>query len=1761
MRNVRRSLATVAIFAAIVLAPSVAMATHFRGGNIFAEVAPNGTVTVTMETLWRKHTHGHDGFPFDAVYGISIQNNNGAALRSYSVPSSNYYSTVYRDTSNDSFDFRRQVFSFNLSNMGLSPNTPYLLYYSSAARIGGLANAPESSFSLTARIIWDTSQTTQTPRLSSNILTTVFKRTDGGIPPDYTQNMNAVDPDGPLSYSFLVGASSPNYGPYYQIGAQGSQGYSPTQNTGTNGSTAKISPSPFTDSTYQISIDQTGQVTVPGKTIRYLQDINPREADPNYPSPKGDYVFKVRVRDSKGYFSERDVLLNVEKSANQPPDAPVVAGNPTVEVGEPLNLSVSAGDANGGNTVTLIASGVPSFLSFSQTSGNPATGTITGTPTSPSQVGIYTIQVNARDNGNPQFTSSTTITVTVTGVNDPPALTFIPNQAIATDPLTGALLLNAGTVLEITVTATDPNPNDTLTLSAFFGQQGNMPAGASFTQTGPKTGIFEWVPTPSQEGVWGPGGSAGPPLSVRVDDDGVPTLSSAQNITISIGPSANVSPHLDPYKRNTTVDLAQPVLVTAGETVTFDLVGSDANPADSLVIGTSGQTPLPSGATLAQVSGGYPNPVKYVFAWTPGLGDVGSYNVAFFVRDDGAPSIDEFRSVDFVISAPAAAPEILSVAPNQGTDAGGTLVTVKGTGFGGTTGVRFAGAPVAFTEVDDNTVTFITPPGSLGALMDITITSSAGSDTKFAAFQYVGNPDTDGDGIPDCVEGSSDQDGDGTPNLLDPDSDGDGIPDAAEAAPLTGTVSETCDGKTTVLADTDGDLMPDYLDLDSDGDGQSDADEGQSDLDQDGAPNYRDLDADGDGAGEASDNCPMSPNPAQEDADGDGVGDVCDDDADNDGLPDEQEALLGTDPLNPDTDGDGLSDYDEVAIHFCDPLDPDTDGGSASDGDEVAAGTDPNDPSDDDLCPADPAKNAPGACGCGVADTDFDGDGIADCNDNDDDNDGVPDTEDTDSGNPFACGDLDADTCDDCVGGTFDLSSDGLDFDGDGLCDSGDADDDNDDVLDIDDSDIHNPYACGDVDGDTCDDCVGGISDLWADGLDFDGDGACDAGDADDDNDNVLDIDDSDTHNPFVCGDLDADTCEDCLGGSFDAWADGLDFDGDGACDAGDPDDDNDGALDGNDSNDNDPFTCSDLDGDTCDDCASGSFGTGADGFDFDGDGACDAGDADDDNDGALDGNDSNDNDPFTCSDLDGDTCDDCASGSFGTGADGFDFDGDGLCDAGDADDDNDGALDGNDSNDNDPFTCSHTDGDACDDCASGTFDPGNDGYDLNGDGLCDAALVPACGDGLCDVSEGCSTCPGDCGACTGPCGNGVCETGEDCLSCGADCGACAPSCGDGTCGLDEDCVSCPLDCLACPAVCGDGTCDATENCSTCADDCGVCAPGCGNDKCDADESCDTCSLDCGACPSRCGDGTCQPGEDSISCSADCGVAPATCGNDTCDTGEHCSNCPLDCDPCPDVCGDGTCAPGEDCGTCETDCGVCAPGCGNGVCNIGEDCGSCPGDCGGCGVTCGDDACSPGEDSISCPTDCGVAPATCGNDTCDTGEHCSNCPLDCDPCPDVCGDGTCEATEDCNTCATDCGACSKGCGNGLCSGSEDPSTCPVDCGIPEPVCGNGTCEATEDCSTCAGDCGSCAPVCGNNVCEEGEQCVNCSDDCGVCPPVCGNSVCEAGETNASCPQDCKGGSTPGGGGGGGGGGDSCGNRVCEPDKGEDSFNCRRDCRG
>ena len=168
------------------------------------------------------------------------------------------------------------------------------------------------------------------------------------------------------------------------------------------------------------------------------------------------------------------------------------------------------------------------------------------------------------------------------------------------------------------------------------------------------------------------------------------------------------------------------------------------------------------------------------------------------------------------------------------------------------------------------------------------------------------------------------------------------------------------------------------------------------------------VDIDADDVGN-NDNCPTAYNPGQEDHDGDSFGDVCDNDDDDDLIPDTvDECPRG----ETGWESGRITDHDSDGCRDSHDEDLDDDGDSVAD--------------DVDLCPK-------GVLGLGY---DTDGDGCKDQEDDDDDNDGVNDG--SDECNP---------------GEMYWLSGSLTDHDGDGCRDiDEDYDDDNDGVPDEDDS-------------------------------------------------------------------------------------------------------------------------------------------------------------------------------------------------------------------------------------------------------------------------------------------------------------------------------------------------------------------------------------------------------------------------------------------------------------------------------------------------------------------------------------------------------------------------------------------------------------------------------------------------------------------------------------------------------------------------------------
>ena len=83
-----------------------------------------------------------------------------------------------------------------------------------------------------------------------------------------------------------------------------------------------------------------------------------------------------------------------------------------------------------------------------------------------------------------------------------------------------------------------------------------------------------------------------------------------------------------------------------------------------------------------------------------------------------------------------AVPTVASIAPTSGTTAGGTTVTITGTGFNGATAVKFGATAAAFTVNSAAQITATSPAGGAGTV-DVTVTTPGGTSATGAFDQYT----------------------------------------------------------------------------------------------------------------------------------------------------------------------------------------------------------------------------------------------------------------------------------------------------------------------------------------------------------------------------------------------------------------------------------------------------------------------------------------------------------------------------------------------------------------------------------------------------------------------------------------------------------------------------------------------------------------------------------------------------------------------------------------------------------------------------------------------------------------------------------------------------------------------------------------------------------------------------------------------------------------------------------------------------------------
>jgi hypothetical protein len=80
-------------------------------------------------------------------------------------------------------------------------------------------------------------------------------------------------------------------------------------------------------------------------------------------------------------------------------------------------------------------------------------------------------------------------------------------------------------------------------------------------------------------------------------------------------------------------------------------------------------------------------------------------------------------------------PTVTAVEPSSGPAGGGTIVTIRGTGFTNATGVKFDGTSVAFTINTGGSITATAPAGK--GTVDVTVTDGAGTSATSSADHYT----------------------------------------------------------------------------------------------------------------------------------------------------------------------------------------------------------------------------------------------------------------------------------------------------------------------------------------------------------------------------------------------------------------------------------------------------------------------------------------------------------------------------------------------------------------------------------------------------------------------------------------------------------------------------------------------------------------------------------------------------------------------------------------------------------------------------------------------------------------------------------------------------------------------------------------------------------------------------------------------------------------------------------------------------------------
>jgi large repetitive protein len=393
-----------------------------------------------------------------------------------------------------------------------------------------------------------------------------------------------------------------------------------------------------------------------------------------------------------------------------------LSGTPADGTGATYALTITA--ANGGlpdatQSLALTVNQAPAIVSFSLadfTTGTAGTFTVetAGFPTSAlSETGALPSGVTFLDNlngtatiaGTPAAGTGGTYTLTITAANGvlPDAIQsfeVMVNQAPAfTSPDATAFVVGIARTFTVTTTGFTPA---TLLVS------GALPSGVTFFNNGDGTATLSGTPAVGSAGTY--------PLTINAAN-GAGQVN--QNFTLTV--AAGQAP---------AITSASSTTFTAGTLGTFTVMTTGL-PTPAL----SETGALPSGLTFVDNGNG-----TATLSGTPADGTGATYALTITAANGVLP--DAVQSFTLTLGAAAAAPTVTGLSPTTGPAAGGTFVTITGSGFTGAKAVDFGTtAATSVTVVSATTITAESPAGT--GTVNVTVITQGGTSAISAADQFT----------------------------------------------------------------------------------------------------------------------------------------------------------------------------------------------------------------------------------------------------------------------------------------------------------------------------------------------------------------------------------------------------------------------------------------------------------------------------------------------------------------------------------------------------------------------------------------------------------------------------------------------------------------------------------------------------------------------------------------------------------------------------------------------------------------------------------------------------------------------------------------------------------------------------------------------------------------------------------------------------------------------------------------------------------------